>query len=67
MPTRATETGLGPSVKQVTEHVSALARLEIELASIELKRKLAALGIGIGLGGFGGGRGGNYGGHRGGY
>jgi len=36
-------------VKQVTEHASALARLEVELAMLELKRKIAALGIGIGM------------------
>jgi uncharacterized membrane protein YqjE len=42
-------TGLGAAVKQVTERVSALIRLELELASLELKRKLSALGVGIGL------------------
>lgn len=49
MPTRATEreAGLGASAKQVAEHASALARLEIELAVLELKRKVAALALGI--------------------
>ena len=41
--------GLGTAVKQVAEHASALVRLELELASLELKRKVAALGVGIGL------------------
>jgi uncharacterized membrane protein YqjE len=41
--------GLGAAVKQVTERVSALIRLELELASLELKRKLSSLGVGIGL------------------
>jgi hypothetical protein len=42
--------GLGAAAKQVAEHASALARLEIELAKLELGRKAASLGIGIGLG-----------------
>ena len=50
---RSTETGnrsgLGAAAKQVAEHASALARLEIELAGLELKRKITALGIGAGL------------------
>ena len=41
--------GLGAAAKGVAEHASAIARLEIELASIELKKKVAALGLGIGL------------------
>ena len=50
MPTPETETrGVGPAAKEVAEHASALARLEMELASIELKRKVGALGLGIGL------------------
>src|SRR5918997_2980038 len=44
------ETGLGATAKQVAEHASALARLELELAGLELKRKAGALGAGIGLG-----------------
>jgi 4-amino-4-deoxy-L-arabinose transferase-like glycosyltransferase len=52
MPTHGTETnsGLGGAAKQVAEHASALARLELELAKLELGRKIAALGLGIGLG-----------------
>jgi uncharacterized membrane protein YqjE len=55
MPTRETETnaGVGPAAKQVAEHASSLARLELELAALELKKKAAnfATGIGLGLGG----------------
>jgi len=52
MPTRATEheAGLGASAKQVAEHASALARLEIELAVLEVKRKIASLARGIAFG-----------------
>ena len=42
--------GLGAAVKGVSEHASALVRLELELAALELKGKIAALGVGIGLG-----------------
>jgi hypothetical protein len=57
MPTLATElppgahddAGLGPAAKGVVDHASALARLEVRLALLELKAKLAALGVGIGL------------------
>jgi Putative Actinobacterial Holin-X, holin superfamily III len=50
MPTRETESpGVGAAAKQVAEHASTLARLEVELASLELKSKVAALGIGAGL------------------
>jgi uncharacterized membrane protein YqjE len=41
--------GLGASAKGVAEHASTLVRLEMELAALELKRKVSALGIGIGL------------------
>jgi uncharacterized membrane protein YqjE len=52
MPTRETEphARLGPAAKQVAEHASSLARLELELAGLELKKKVTSLGIGIGLG-----------------
>ena len=43
------EHGVGAAAKQVAEHASAVARLELELASLELKRKLANLALGIGL------------------
>ena len=41
---------LGAAAKQVAEHASALTRLEVELASLELKKKAISLGLGIGLG-----------------
>jgi putative superfamily III holin-X len=53
MPTRVTDPqdqGLGAAAKSVSEHLSAITRLEIELATLELKRKVTALGLGIGLG-----------------
>ena len=43
MPTPATETtpgGLGARAKEVAEHASALVRLELELAALELKQKV---------------------------
>ena len=54
MPTPATEQpgngGLGAAAKHVAEHASSIARLELELAALELKAKVVALGVGIGLG-----------------
>lgn len=49
MPTHEAEHGVGTAAKQVAEHASTLARLELELALLEVKRKVAALGIGIGM------------------
>ncbi|HEX2293460.1 MAG TPA: phage holin family protein [Gaiellaceae bacterium] len=52
MPTPSAETDdvtLGTAAKDVAEHASTIARLEVELASLEVKKKVAALGIGIGL------------------
>jgi hypothetical protein len=50
MPTQETESpGLGTAAKLVAEKASAIARLEMELASMELKKKVASLGLGIGL------------------
>jgi DMSO reductase anchor subunit len=52
MPTHATNGGnggVGTAAKTVAEHASALARLEMELASLELKQKVAKLGIGAAL------------------
>ena len=40
-------TGLGAAVKQVAERVSAIVRLELELAAMELQRKVKALGLGL--------------------
>jgi hypothetical protein len=41
--------GVGAAAKGVAEHAGAIARLEAELAGLELKKKLGALGLGIGL------------------
>lgn len=41
--------GLGESAKRVADSASAIARLEIELATAELKQKLASFAVGIGL------------------
>jgi len=49
MPTQEAEHGVGPAAKQVAEHASTLARLELELALLEVKRKVGALGVGIGM------------------
>lgn len=53
MRTHASENGrrasLGQAVKDVTERLSSIVRLELQLASLELKRKISALGVGIGL------------------
>src|SRR5258707_2849797 len=40
---------LGTAAKEVTDHAKTLVKLELELATLELKRKVAALGLGIGL------------------
>jgi hypothetical protein len=52
MPTHVSEhhPGLGASAKEVAEHASSLVRLELELATLELKRKVIALGLGIAFG-----------------
>jgi len=51
MPTRVdNSSGVGGAAKQVAEHASSLAKLELELAGLELKRKVGALGAGLGLG-----------------
>src|SRR3954451_5844816 len=42
--------GVGGAAKSVAEHASAIARLEVELAALELKKKVTVLGVGIGLG-----------------
>ncbi|CAN5336713.1 phage holin family protein [soil metagenome] len=39
--------GLGTAVKEVAERVSAIVRLELELASMEIQRKIKSLGLGI--------------------
>ncbi|HEX9380430.1 MAG TPA: phage holin family protein [Gaiellaceae bacterium] len=48
MPTRETDSqGVGAAVKEVAERASSIVRLELELAAMELKRKVVALGLGI--------------------
>ena len=50
MPTRETDSqGLGAAVKEVAERTSSIVRLELELAALELKRKVVSLGLGIGF------------------
>ena len=50
MQTQTTEkNGLGATARLVAEHVSSLFRLELELAQLELKKKVTNLGVGIGL------------------
>jgi hypothetical protein len=45
----ADKNGLGAVARQVAEHASSLFRLELELAQLELKKKVTSLGLGIGL------------------
>jgi len=49
-PTGEANGGVGAAAKQVAEHASAIARLEVELATRELKEKGIAIGVGVGLG-----------------
>jgi hypothetical protein len=51
MPTRAPDNGrgVGAAAREVAEHASTLARLELELATLEMRRKAGALGAGVGL------------------
>jgi len=42
-------TPVSDAAKNVAEHASSVARLEVELATLELRQKVAALGLGIGL------------------
>ena len=41
--------GLSGATKRVADHARSIVRLELQLATAELKRKAAALGIGIAL------------------
>jgi hypothetical protein len=50
MPIRGGERpGLGGAAKLVADRARSIVRLELQLAATELKKKVAALGIGIGL------------------
>jgi hypothetical protein len=42
--------GLSSAAKEVADRASTIAKLEFELAALELKRKVGSLAIGIGLG-----------------
>ncbi len=41
--------GLADATRRVAEHARSLVQLEVQLAVTEMKRKVAALGMGIGL------------------
>jgi hypothetical protein len=41
--------GLSGATKRVADHARSIVQLELQLAATELKRKVAALAIGIGL------------------
>ena len=51
MHTHATNgrTSVAMAAKDVADHAKSLVRLELELAALELKRKVATLGLGIAL------------------
>lgn len=50
MPTQGAENAsLGQSAKEIAEHASALARLELRLAALEMGRKAKALALGAAL------------------
>ena len=50
MPIRAGEgAGLGGAAKLVADRARSIVKLEIDLAAAELKKKVAAMGVGIGL------------------
>ena len=42
--------GVGWAAKEVVEHARAIIRLELELALLEIRRKLVRIAVGIGLG-----------------
>ena len=43
-------TRVSEAARNVAEHASSVAKLELELATVELKTKLKSLAVGIGLG-----------------
>jgi len=48
MPTQGIN-GLGGATKHIADHALAIAKLELKLALLELKKKAGALGVGAGL------------------
>jgi hypothetical protein len=44
------ETGIGGTTKRIADRARSIIRLEIELARLELQRKLQQIGTGLGLG-----------------
>lgn len=46
----AARRGIGGAVRQVAQRATNVFRLEVELAQLEVKRKVTAIGIGVGLG-----------------
>jgi uncharacterized membrane protein YqjE len=52
MPTHAADNGrsVGTAVKDVADHAKRVINLELELAKLELSRKVVSLGLGIAFG-----------------
>jgi hypothetical protein len=46
MRTHGTNGSVGGAAKEVAEHANTIARLELQLALLEIKEKVAALGLG---------------------
>jgi hypothetical protein len=49
MATRMKTNGLGWAAKEAVERIRSIARLEVELALLEIKRKLVRIALGAGL------------------
>jgi uncharacterized membrane protein YqjE len=41
--------GIGGAARRVADHARSIVRLEFQLAALELKKKVVALGVGLGL------------------
>jgi uncharacterized membrane protein YqjE len=41
--------GIGGAARRVADHARSIVQLEVQLAALELKKKVVALGLGIGL------------------
>jgi hypothetical protein len=46
----AARKGIGGAIRQVAERATNVFKLEVELAQLEVKKKVTSIGIGIGLG-----------------